>query len=131
VTFLVAASGLGKSVACRRKLVAHVKAGGFGIVLSHDVVASATTLDQAVATALRQLHPALVTMGETALSFCSPERPLLLVVEDINRSGQTHLLAEKIAGWSRAPGAGHRAGELRVRVAPNLPLVARDPRFVG
>ena len=37
------------------------------------------------------------------MSFCSPERPLLLVVEDINRSGQTQLLVEKLVGWSRVP----------------------------
>lgn len=103
VTFLVAGSGLGKSVACYRKLAVHVEGGGLGIVLPHEAVASAMTLEQAVTTTLRQLHPPLAEVGASALSFCSPERPLLLVVEDINRSGQTQLLVEKIAGWSRAP----------------------------
>ena len=103
VTFLVMGSGLGKSVACYRKLAAHVEGGGFGIVLPHEAVASAMTLEQAVTTTLRKLHPSLAAVGTSALSFCSPERPLLLVVEDINRSGQTQLLVEKLAGWSRAP----------------------------
>lgn len=102
VTFVVAGSGQGKSVACYRKLSAHVEAGGVGIVLSHDAIAAAATLDQAVDTALRQLHPTLAAVGEAALSFCSAEHPLLLVVEDINLSGQTRLLAEKIAGWGRS-----------------------------
>ena len=102
VTFVVAGTGQGKSVACYRKLDAHVQAGGFGLVLSDDDIASATTLDQAIANALRQLHPALVPEEETALSICSPERPLLLVVEDINRADRTQFLAEKIANWSRA-----------------------------
>ncbi len=101
VTFLLAGSGLGKSVACYRKLAAHVEGGGFGIVLPHEAVALAMTLEQAVTTTLRQLHPALAAVGTSALSFCSPERPLLLVVEDINRSGQTQLLVEKLGGWSR------------------------------
>ena len=78
-----------------------MQAGGFGLVLSHDIVASATTLDQAITEGLRQLHPALAPDGEIALSICSPERPLLLVVEDINRADRTQFLAEKIARWSR------------------------------
>ena len=105
VTFIVAGTGQGKSVACYRKLVSHVQAGGFGLVLSHDVVAEAMTLDQAIANILRQLHPALAPDEETALSICSPERPLLLVVEDINRADRTQFLAEKIAGWSRTQAA--------------------------
>ena len=105
VTFVVAGTGQGKSVACYRRLVSHVQEGGFGLVLSHDVVAEAMTLDQAIANTLRQLHPALASDEETALSICSPERPLLLVVEDINRADRTQFLAEKIAGWSRTQAA--------------------------
>ena len=101
VTFVVAGTGQGKSVACYRRLVSHVQVGGFGLVLSHDVVAEAMTLDQAIANTLRQLHPALASDEETALSICSPECPLLLVVEDINRADRTQFLAEKIARWSR------------------------------
>ena len=101
VTFVVAGTGQGKSVACYRKLDAHVQADGFGLVLSHDDIASAKTLDQAIGNALRQLHPALAS-EETALSICSPERSLLLVVEDINRADQTQFLAKKIASWSCA-----------------------------
>ena len=102
VTFLMAGSGLGKSVACYRKLVAHVESGGFGIIVPHEIIASTMTLDQAVANTLRQLHPSLAAMGPSAFSLCSPERTLLLVVEDINRSGQTRILAEKLVSWSRA-----------------------------
>ena len=101
VTFVVAGTGQGKSVACYRRLASHVQAGGFGLILSHDAIASATTLDQAIADTLRQLHPALASGEETALSICSPERPLLLIVEDINRADRTQFLAEKIANWSR------------------------------
>ncbi len=103
VTFLVAGSGLGKSVACYRRLAVHIEGGGFGIILSHAEVASATTLDQAVTTTLCKLHPPLALPSTSALSFCSPERPLLLVVEDINRSGQTQFLVEKLASWSHTP----------------------------
>lgn len=104
VTFLVAGSGLGKSIACYRALAAHVNSGGFGIVLRHNEVAAARTLAQAVATTLHQLHPALATTPLSAFSFCSADRPLLLVIEDINRSEQPAHLAEKLAGWSRPQG---------------------------
>jgi hypothetical protein len=100
VVFLVAGSGSGKSVACYRNLSAHVEAGGFGLILPHYNIASAITLDQAVLMTLRQLHPSLASVSATALSFCTADRPLLLIVEDINRSGQSHFLIEKIAGWS-------------------------------
>jgi hypothetical protein len=79
-----------------------VESGGFGLVVPHKVIDSILTVEQAVMTTLCQLHPSLAVVGTPALSFCSPERPLLLVVEDINRSGQAQLV-EKIAGWSRVP----------------------------
>lgn len=99
VTFLVAGSGLGKSIACFRQLAAHLNAGGAGFVVPHQIIASAATLELAVEATLRQLHP-LAAVATQALSFCSQEKPLLLVVEDVNRSGQTQYLIEKIASWS-------------------------------
>ncbi len=124
LTFLVAGSGLGKSVACYRTLKAHVEGGGFGIVLPHESVASAITIEQAVTTALRQLHPPLADFGGSVLSFSSPERPLLLVVEDINRSGQAQRLMEKLAGWSRAQSKRENAGPPRWRlICPLWPEV--------
>nr|MDU9047112.1 hypothetical protein [Candidatus Electrothrix aestuarii] len=103
MTFLVAESGMGKSVACYRRLAEHVEAGGFGLILSHDLIAPAISLEQAVAAALRQLHPSLAEIGNSALSFCSSEKPLLLAVEDINISGQAQRLAEKLIRWSCSP----------------------------
>ena len=58
------------------------------------------TLEQAITTTLRQLHPPLAATGPSALSFCSSERPLLLIVEDINRSGQAQSLVKKLLSWS-------------------------------
>jgi hypothetical protein len=110
INFLVAESGLGKSVACYRALAEHIDGGGYGLVLAHEVIAQTLTLDQAVTEALHQLHPALAP-GQSPLAFCSPDRPLMVVVEDINLSGQPQRLAEKIAGW------GATFGETQVREA--------------
>jgi hypothetical protein len=99
--FVLAESGMGKSVACYKQLSHHIAQGGFGLVLSHTVVSSSLTIDQAIEATLCQLSPALTTgVGSDALALCSPERPLLLVVEDINKSGQATALAEKLASWS-------------------------------
>jgi hypothetical protein len=110
-TFLVAPSGSGKTVACHRTLLAHVGAGGICAVLPHDVIASSVTLEQAVGSVLRQLHPELSQVGENPLSFGSVENPILLVVEDVNRSGQAEVLIEKIVRWSRGTeGGGNNPG---------------------
>lgn len=99
VAFVIAESGQGKSVACRRVLQNHIESGGYGLVLPHELVEASSTFDEAVTTALRQLHTALAPQ-QSPLSFCSPDRQLFVVVEDINRSGQPQRLAEKIATWA-------------------------------
>lgn len=99
VNFLVAPSGTGKTVACYRWLSRRIDANEFGITLSHKVVAEARNLEHAVSLSLSELQPTLLHGHNPVLSICSPERSLNLIIEDINRSGQTRLLAEKIAGW--------------------------------
>jgi len=105
ITFLIGSSGLGKSVACYRKLFEHVDSGGLGLVLSHEVIASAISLEQAVVFSLHQLHPQL-SSNILPLAFGSSSHPLLFIVEDINRSGQARKLAEKLEGWSRISAKG-------------------------
>jgi hypothetical protein len=100
VLFIIAESGLGKSVACYKRLEQHVAAGGFGLILPHQLVNWALTIEQAVEAALLQLHPKLVAgAGLDSLSFCSTDHPLVMVVEDINRSGQGPFLVERLAKW--------------------------------
>jgi hypothetical protein len=98
VNFVVAESGLGKTVAAYRTLREHVDRSGYGLILPHDLVEQSNTIEQALSAAVRQLHPQLAP-GQSPLSVCSPNRPLLILVEDINRSGQPERLAVKIARW--------------------------------
>jgi len=99
--FVVAESGLGKSVACYKQLARHVEAGGFGLAMPHEILASAQTIEQAIDASLRQLHPQLVfNAAADVRQLCSSGRRLLLVVEDINRSGQAQALLEKVARWA-------------------------------
>ena len=102
VTFVVAGSGTGKSISCYRRLLAHVRGGGFGLVLNPEVIMHAATLDGAIQATLQQLHPNLAPMGTTPLSLCSPDRRLLLVVDDGHRSTRNPSLVEKVARWSHA-----------------------------
>ena len=109
--FVISESGLGKSVACYKRLEQHIAAGGFGLILPHEVVSSALTIEQAVEAALLRLHPKLAAGGGLdVLSFCSADDPLVMVIEDINRSGQGPFLAEKLVKWS-SNGTGSGASD--------------------
>jgi hypothetical protein len=103
--FVVGESGQGKSVACFKRLHDYIRHGGYGLILSDRAIASALTVENAIEFALHELHPQLTSRAaDDALSFCSSDQPLLLVVEDISRSGQPALLADKLAKWASTQG---------------------------
>lgn len=111
VNFVVGDSGLGKSVACWKRLRAHLDAGGVGLILPHQILEHEISLDQAIDATLRQLHPKLALgEGAEARKLTSADRPLLLVCEDLNKSAQTSLLIERLAGWNqpKKPESGGR-----------------------
>jgi hypothetical protein len=112
IVLLVAEAGLGKSVAGYKLLRAHIDRGGFGLVLPHELVEKSLSVVQAIDLALRQLHPHLAPdAGADALTLCEPALPFLILVEDINRSGKSSELLERIASWrneEKAKGPGAR-----------------------
>ena len=99
VTFLVAPSGSGKTVAVHKALGAHLAAGGAALVTAHTTIEQALTLEQAVMATLHQIQPALAP-GQNPFALFSEEDPLLILVEDISRSAQPQRLIEKITGWA-------------------------------
>ena len=102
VVFVVAESGLGKSVACHKRLTAHIRTGGFGLIIPNEIIATAPSLKLAIDATLRRLHPSLVPgAGSQALALASERTPLLMVVEDINTSTQPSLLIERLSSWSK------------------------------
>ena len=102
VVFVVAQSGSGKSVACHKRLTTHIGTGGFGLIIPNEIIAEAQSLELAVDATLRRLHPSLVPgAGSQALALASERTPLLMVVEDINKSTQPSLLIERLASWSK------------------------------
>lgn len=119
--FLVADSGSGKSVACYKRLRKNLDNGAFSLVLGDDDVAGSATLDQALETALRRLHPALAPgCGGAARQLGTPARPLLITVEDINRSGRGASLIERIARWSEGATAGADGWQVICPVWPQV-----------
>ena len=123
VVFVVAESGIGKSVACYKRLTANVERGGFGLVIPHGIIADSMSLDQAIDATLRLLHPSLIQgAGGEARSLASERRPLLMVVEDINRSAHPTSLIERMASWSVKKGKDEPAGnwQLLCPVWPRL-----------
>jgi hypothetical protein len=100
VTFLVASSGLGKTVACLKYLKKNRENGRISLVLDQEVISSSSTIEQAVMATLLALHPSLAGPTPEVFSFASPEEPMLLLVEDINRSGITKNLTEKLIAWN-------------------------------
>ena len=98
--FVVAESGLGKSVACYKRLRTHIEKGGFGLVIQDSTIAEKQSLELAIDKTLRDLHPSLaVGAGKEALNLASVHLPLLLVVEDVNRSDQRSAIIEKLVRW--------------------------------
>ncbi|MBX9614050.1 MAG: hypothetical protein K2X25_00500 [Caulobacteraceae bacterium] len=94
-------SGAGKTVLCLERLQRHQAADGIAIVLSHAFVDQANTLEAAIDLALRDLEPSLEP-HQSAISLCTPDRPLLLLLEDINRSADPARLVEKVLTWAPA-----------------------------
>lgn len=96
--FLIGSSGSGKTVACLQALSAHLEKGGVGLVLDAAALGSATSLDDAIDVTLRRYSPQLAD-GRSALEFGSSAAPVLIVVEDVNRSGDGPRLATLLASW--------------------------------
>jgi len=98
--FVVAESGLGKSVACYKRLLAHFDEGGCGLIIQDSTITETQSLELAIDRTLRDLHPSLARgAGKEALNLTSVHLPLLLVVEDVNRSDQKSAIIEKLVRW--------------------------------
>ena len=100
ISFVVGEAGSGKSIACYKRLSRHIEEGGYGLVLTHEVLEHALSLDHAVETVLRQLSSSLVAgSGQAARTLATEHSSLLLVAEDVNKASQPAVLIEKLARW--------------------------------
>jgi hypothetical protein len=110
--FVVGESGCGKSVACQKLLARHVDSDGLAVVLRDQQVLDAVAVEDAIDAELRRLHPAIEkNAGRQTLAMTTATNPLLLLVEDVNRSRQPGRLIDKLIAWAGKPSASD--GETR------------------
>jgi hypothetical protein len=104
---LVGPSGVGKSVIGQDLLRRHTAQGGASLWIPGEVAETAATLAEGIEKALCSLHPRLgAGAGQATLRLVTTDHPLLLVIDDINRSNHPTRLLQKLIGWSRPPSPG-------------------------
>lgn len=107
---LVGPSGAGKSVIAHDLLRRHVDGGGVGLWIPGEIADGETSLPDAVDAVFRSLHPRTgVGAGYEALKLGTADQPLLLIVDDVNRSHDPVRLLRKVIGWSRPAGPNDQA----------------------
>ncbi|EKN46724.1 MULTISPECIES: hypothetical protein [Pseudomonas syringae group] len=103
-TLVAGASGMGKTTACAVAMYAFIERGSPAILLKSEFVASAATIEIALEEELRRQEPEIESRaGDKAISLCSDKEPLLILVEDVNRSRNPGLVLNKIMSWALAP----------------------------
>lgn len=101
LTIVSGESGNGKTIACYKYLTQHIQNGGYGFILRDEILAQSQTLEEAITKTLLNLHPSLTyACGYDALQIATIDKPIVLVLEDINTSGKAKVLLEKIISWN-------------------------------
>ncbi|MDN5063984.1 hypothetical protein [Aliarcobacter butzleri] len=101
LTIVSGESGNGKTIACYKYLTQHIQNGGYGFILRDEILAQSQTLEEAIRKTLLNLHPSLTdACGYDILQIATIDKPIVLVLEDINTSGKAKLLLEKIISWN-------------------------------
>jgi len=99
---LVGSSGVGKSVTAMGVLQSHLAGGGIGLWLSSDAVEASLSLSEAIRAVLSALHPNLGRdAGTSTMALAAEHGPVVLVVDDLNRSNVPLRLLKKLLSWLR------------------------------
>jgi hypothetical protein len=102
VLALVGRPGMGKSAIARLLLGRHAENGGIGLWIPGDFLQNALSLNEALTSTLRQFRPYLgEDAGHATLSLGSAANPLLVVLDDPNRTDSPGTILRKIFGWGR------------------------------
>lgn len=117
--WVVGHSGFGKSVVVLREADRVLNSGGFAMFLPSHYLRRGTSLPGALDAYLRTLRSDLEpNAGAQALEISSAANPLLIIVEDINRTGDVDHIVNKLLALV-APQDGASGGK-----APPTPSVA-------
>lgn len=94
------ASGMGKTTVCFNILTKAFEQNQLGLVLSDQTISEATSLENALSLELKSYSQSLIIdSGKRAIELSSVINPLIIVVEDINKSTQPEKLLNKIITW--------------------------------
>lgn len=99
---LIGPSGVGKSTIALQILQKHFNDGGVGLVIPHETISIATTVNEAIDIELRKIEPFLhPNSGDYALSISSQSKPFIVLVEDVNASNDPFGLIDKVIAWTK------------------------------
>jgi hypothetical protein len=99
---LVGSSGVGKSVTTLGVLQSHIASGGVGMWLSSEAVENSLSLSEAIRAVLSALHPKLGRdAGTSTMALAGEHGPMVIVVDDINRSQAPQRVLIKLLSWLR------------------------------
>lgn len=102
-TLVVGVSGTGKTTQCISVLNKHLGLQKPVLVLRDSTVNQAVSIEEAVDIELHRYANELVPQsGQRALGLCSIDEPLIILVEDINRSSDSARLLKKLIDWSNS-----------------------------
>lgn len=102
-TLVVGVSGTGKTTQSISILKKYLKLQKPVLVLSDSTVNQAVSIEEAVDIELHRYANELIPQsGLQALELCSIDEPLMILVEDINRSSDSARLLRKLIDWSNS-----------------------------
>lgn len=100
-TLVVGVSGTGKTTYCINILNRHLEIQKPVLVITDSTINQAISIEEAIDIELRRYVNELIPQsGHQALKFCSIDEPLIILVEDINRSSDSMRLLRKLIDWS-------------------------------
>lgn len=100
-TLIVGVSGSGKTTYSIDILKRHLALQKPVLVLNDNTVKQALSIEEAIDIELRRYVNELVPQsGHQALELCSIDEPLMILVEDVNRSSDSARLLKKLIDWS-------------------------------
>jgi len=103
LSVLLGRSGAGKSVTSYQALRDHIQSNGIGFRIHGPIASEAQSLESAIALTLLSIYPSIESgAGARALDLASSSgMPLLVVIDDINRTQTPSETLRKIVQWSR------------------------------
>jgi hypothetical protein len=101
---LCANPGRGKTTLCLQVLDSHLASGGMALRVDAERKSDCVSLDEAIERTLRTFEPTLAAEeGRSFRGLLEAGKPLLVLLEDLNRIDHPTRFLQRILSWSRIP----------------------------